>query len=261
MLRPEVASMRRSLLTAGAVAAALALRPAPAPAADAPAPRVSTLSVKSTLRAVSDAAGAGVQAHRPELLACYRQTLASDPDPEVTVTMSWTLQASGAVSMAKAVLYQPRDDAAAEALLECLAARAARWTFPAPEGGAAPVSVALEFSTRPGPAPAEAAPAGGSIDREGLRKVLQAHAAEIQRCYQPELALDQLLEGKVALRWTVQADGSVTDASLDEAHTTLRNRKVHECMLARVAGWRFPRPTGGGVAVISNLWVLSRAAQ
>jgi hypothetical protein len=28
--------------------------------------------------------------------------------------------------------------------------------------------------------------------------------------------------------------------------------------VARVGGWRFPRPRGGGPAVITNPWVLSR---
>jgi hypothetical protein len=257
----EDASVNR-LIGAATLVATLSSQPLPARGADdAPTPRVSILSAKSAMRAVSDAAWAGVLAHRPELLACYQQTLAKDPDPEVTVTMSWSLQASGSVSMAKAVLYEPRDDAAADGFLECLTARAARWTFPAPEGGAAPVSVALEFSARTGGGPPDAAPAGGSIDGESLRKVLRDHAGEIQKCYEQELAQDGLLEGKVTLRWTVQPDGSVSNASVDEAGTTLRNRKVQDCMLARVAGWRFPKPKGGGAAVIKNPWTLSRAGQ
>ena len=253
--------MKRILLTAVVVHAALALLAGATLGADAPAPRVSILSVKSAMRAVSDAASAGVQGHRPDLLSCYQQTLAKDADPEVTVTMSWTLQASGSVSMAKAVLYEPRDDAAADRFLECLTTRAAKWTFPAPEGGATPVSVALEFAMRAGAGPADAAAPTGSIDRESLRKVLLEHAAEIQSCYEPELAQDKLLEGKVTLRWTVQPDGSVTDASVDEPGTTLRSPKVHQCMLARVAGWRFPKPKGGGGAVIKNVWTLSRGGQ
>ncbi len=251
--------MKNVLLVAVAVAAAPAL--GPALAADAPVPRVTILSAKSAMRAVSDEAGAVVRERRPELLACYQQTLAKDPDPEVTVTMSWTLQASGKVAMPKAVLYEPRDDAAADRFLECLSARAAGWTFSSPEGGAAPVSVALEFSVRPGAGAGDAAPAGGSIDRDGLRKVLQAHAGEIQRCYEQELAQDRQLEGKVTLRWTVQPDGSVAGATVDEPGTTLRSPRVQQCMLSRVASWKFPRPKGDGPAVIKNLWTLSRDGQ
>jgi hypothetical protein len=252
--------MRRLLFTSVALAAAGVLRPAAAGAAEGtPPPRVSLLFVKSPLRAVEDAARSSLQERQPELLACYQRELARQPDPEATVTMSFTLQESGSVSMPEAVFLEPREDPEGDRLLECLTARAATWTFPAPEGGVAAVSVGLVFSTRPGPALAEAtAAAAGSIDRESLRTVLRAHAGEIQRCYEQELARDHLLEGQVTLRWTVQPNGSVTDAGVDEAGTTLRNRKVQDCMLARVGGWRFPRPKGGGPAVIRNPWVLSR---
>jgi hypothetical protein len=246
------------LLTALVLASALALRPEAALGADAAAPRMSVLFVKSPMRAEVDAARASLQERRPELLACYQRELAKDP--EATVTLSWTLQASGAVSMPKAEFFEPREDPAGDRFLECLTARAARWTFPKPEGGAAPISVGIRFSTSTssGVEPAEEAQAAGPIDKDTLRSFLQAHAGEIQKCYEQALAEDKLLGGKVTLRWTVQPDGSVVDASVDEAGTTLRNRKVHDCMLARVVHWKFPRPEGGGPAVIRNLWVLSR---
>lgn len=252
--------MRRIHCTALVLASALALRPETAFGADAPAPRVSVLFVKSPMRAEVDMARAALQEHRPELLACYQLELAKGPDPEATVTLSWTLQASGAVSTPKAEFFEPRDDAAGDRFLECLTARAAKWTFPKPEGGAAPISVGIRFSTSTGSGvePAEEAPAAGSIDKDTLRSFLQAHAGEIQMCYEQALAEDKLLGGKVTLRWTVQPDGSVVDASVDEAGTTLRNRKLHDCMLARVVGWKFPRPEGGGPVVIRNPWVLSR---
>ncbi len=253
--------MRRIAFAAVALASALPLAPVTVLAADAPAPRVSVRYVKSPMRAVVDAARASLQERRPELLACYQQSLAKDADPEATVTLSFNLRASGAVSMAKAEFFEPREDAAGDRLLECLTARAGRWTFPAPEGGAAPVSVGLTFSTRPGAAGDEPAPAAGAIDKEALKKVLQAHAADVQRCYEQELAQDKLLEGKVTLRWTVQPDGSVAGVSVDEDGTTLRNRKVHDCMLAGVAAWRFPKPRGGGAVEIKNLWTLGRGGQ
>jgi hypothetical protein len=261
--------MRREPLIATLLAAGAMLDPAGALAAGAAgtggpgAPRVTVLHVKSALRPVADAARAVLNEHEGEILDCYRKELAKDPDPEAMVTMSWTLRASGSVSTPQAGFFEPREDAAGDRLLECLTSRVSRWRFPAPEGGAAAVSVGLSFSTRPGTEPAAepGAPATGSIDRESLRKVLEAHAGEIQRCYEQELAQDRLLEGKVTLTWTVRPDGSVSAASVDEASTTLRNPRVHECMLARVAAWRFPRPRGGGPAVIKNPWVLSRGAQ
>jgi hypothetical protein len=96
----------------------------------------------------------------------------------------------------------------------------------------------------------------GSIDKELIRKVIQEHAAQIRFCYEEQLAVNPKLAGKVAIKWVIDADGNASNASVDTSATTLNNDKVHQCMMARIVSWQFPKPKGGGIAVITYPWIL-----
>ena len=96
----------------------------------------------------------------------------------------------------------------------------------------------------------------GSIDKELIRKVIQEHAAQIRYCYEQQLALNPRLQGKVSIKWIIQGDGSATNPQVEDANTTLDDAKVHECMMSRITSWQFPKPKGGGIAVITYPWIL-----
>jgi len=96
----------------------------------------------------------------------------------------------------------------------------------------------------------------GSVDKELVRKVIQEHAAQIRYCYEQELALNPKLSGKVSIKWQINADGSASMAMVDGSSTTLQNANVHKCMMARITSWEFPKPKGGGVAIITYPWIL-----
>ncbi|HEX9307064.1 MAG TPA: adventurous gliding motility protein GltG [Anaeromyxobacter sp.] len=96
----------------------------------------------------------------------------------------------------------------------------------------------------------------GSVDKELIRKVIQDHAAQIRYCYEQQLAVNPRLQGKVAIKWVINGDGSASNAQIDHSGTTLEDAKVHECMAARITSWAFPKPKGGGIAVITYPWIL-----
>jgi hypothetical protein len=96
----------------------------------------------------------------------------------------------------------------------------------------------------------------GSIDKELIRKVIQDHAAQVRYCYEQQLALNPRLQGKVSIKWIIQADGSATSPAVDAGGTSLEDAKVHECMMSRITSWQFPKPKGGGIAVITYPWIL-----
>ncbi len=96
----------------------------------------------------------------------------------------------------------------------------------------------------------------GSIDKELIRKVIQDHAAQIRYCYETQLAINPRLQGKVAIKWVINADGVGSSPQVDHSLTTLEDAKVHECMMSRITSWAFPKPKGGGIAVITYPWIL-----
>ena len=96
----------------------------------------------------------------------------------------------------------------------------------------------------------------GSVDRELIRKVIQDHAAQIRYCYEQQLAVNPRLQGKVAIKWVINGDGSASSPQVDHTGTTLEDGKVHECMMSRITSWAFPKPKGGGIAVITYPWIL-----
>jgi hypothetical protein len=96
----------------------------------------------------------------------------------------------------------------------------------------------------------------GSVDKELVRKVIQEHAAQIRYCYEQQLALNPKLSGKVSVKWVINGDGSASSAQIDASATTLNDPKVHQCMMARITSWEFPKPKGGGIAVITYPWIL-----
>ncbi len=99
----------------------------------------------------------------------------------------------------------------------------------------------------------------GSVDKELIRRVIQEHAAQIRYCYEQELAINPKLAGKVSIKWIINADGSASSATVVGDGTTLGSEKVHRCMMERITSWQFPKPKGGGMAVITYPWILRSA--
>jgi hypothetical protein len=99
----------------------------------------------------------------------------------------------------------------------------------------------------------------GSVDKELIRKVIQDHAAQIRYCYEQQLAVNPRLQGKVSVKWVINGDGSASSAQIDRSGTSLEDERVHECMMARITSWQFPKPKGGGIAVITYPWILRSA--
>ncbi len=99
----------------------------------------------------------------------------------------------------------------------------------------------------------------GWVDKELIRKVIQDHASHIRYCYEQQLTVNPRLQGKVSIKWVINGDGTVSNAQIDRFGTTLEDGKLHECMMARITSWQFPKPKGGGIAVITYPWILRTA--
>jgi TonB family protein len=98
----------------------------------------------------------------------------------------------------------------------------------------------------------------GSLSREEIERVIKRHENEIRFCYNTELSKEPSLYGKVAVNFTIDGSGAVSDAQV--AQTSMNNNNVEQCMLSRMRRWKFPEPKGGGVVVVTYPWIFSNGA-
>ncbi len=97
----------------------------------------------------------------------------------------------------------------------------------------------------------------GGLDRDVIARVIRRHQNEIKFCYEQELNKDPNLAGKVAVMFTIDPAGAVSDASVSE--TSLNNATTESCMLSRIRRWKFPEPKGGGVVTVTFPWLFKPA--
>ncbi len=95
----------------------------------------------------------------------------------------------------------------------------------------------------------------GSLDKAVIRRVVQAHLAQVRYCYEKELARTPGLRGKVVMKWVINGTGKVSQAQT--ADTTLRNPNVEACLATKIKTWKFPTPAGGGFVIINYPFVFS----
>jgi hypothetical protein len=97
----------------------------------------------------------------------------------------------------------------------------------------------------------------GAIDPELIRKVIRDHADQVRYCYEQQLTLNPKLSGKVAIRWQINANGYSSNTLPDRAAGPLDSglEKVADCIMSRIVTWEFPKPKGGGMAIVTYPWV------
>lgn len=88
----------------------------------------------------------------------------------------------------------------------------------------------------------------GAIQPSVIDQVVKRHLASIRYCYQRELQKQPTLAGKLSVKFTIAADGSVSSATA--ASTTLGSPAVEACVAGRFLKMEFPPLKGGGVAVV-----------
>lgn len=89
----------------------------------------------------------------------------------------------------------------------------------------------------------------GSLDREIIQRVVRQHRREITYCYETELQKNRNLAGRVLVRFTISANGSVVSATT--AETSMNNASVERCINDRIRRWVFPEPKGGGIVIVN----------
>jgi TonB family protein len=99
----------------------------------------------------------------------------------------------------------------------------------------------------------------GSIDPELIRRVIHSHRDQIRYCYEMELVRQPKLAGKVKIRFVIGENGFVTSTGV--AESSVHNPTLEQCIAARVKSWEFPKPKGGGVAIVSYPFVFKQSGE
>jgi outer membrane biosynthesis protein TonB len=89
----------------------------------------------------------------------------------------------------------------------------------------------------------------GTIDREAIRRVIQANLRVIRTCYERELNRNPNLLGKIVISWEIGPEGRVLSASTKS--NELGNDAVAQCVIDRLKTWRFPEPPAGQVVDVA----------
>jgi outer membrane biosynthesis protein TonB len=75
----------------------------------------------------------------------------------------------------------------------------------------------------------------GDIDRAALKRVINAHRAQVRYCYEKALTQNPSLRGRVTVTFTIEKDGKVSAAKADGVDAGL-----DACVAGRFRTWTFP---------------------
>lgn len=96
-------------------------------------------------------------------------------------------------------------------------------------------------------APSRQAQIHGSLSREEIAKVVNAHLQQVRACYERTLLKEPGLAGKLIIEWNIDGSGSVTSYKIKSS--TMQSATVGECIEDALKSWKFPKPDGGEVVV------------
>jgi TonB family protein len=94
----------------------------------------------------------------------------------------------------------------------------------------------------------EAPAVDGALDPSLVSKEVRTRIGAIKACYERALKRNPNLSGKVKVRWTITAAGTVSAVEIEE--DSMGDNEVASCIKGLVSRWRFPAPSGGSVDVV-----------
>jgi hypothetical protein len=93
----------------------------------------------------------------------------------------------------------------------------------------------------------------GSLEKTMIRRVIQSHLDEVRTCYERRLTATYSPEGRVIVQFTIANDGTVVAAVVESS--TVDDAAMTKCIVQLPRTWRYPRPCGGGIVIVSYPFV------
>ncbi len=88
----------------------------------------------------------------------------------------------------------------------------------------------------------------GPLEPEQIRTVVLDHLHVFRECYDDARRVSPKLQGKVTVKFEVDADGVVTKSA--DARSDLPDASVVQCVVDAYRTLRFPKPNGGGIVTV-----------
>jgi hypothetical protein len=95
-------------------------------------------------------------------------------------------------------------------------------------------------------------PAGPDISKlpftpDSIKQVVAFYQPQIQSCYEEHLASkgNKKVEGVLKTTWVITSDGFVKNAAVNKKASTIKDSKLHDCVVAVLSSMAFPKPPNG----------------
>lgn len=97
----------------------------------------------------------------------------------------------------------------------------------------------------------------GQLSAEEIRRVVQAHTAELLGCFQLQLSRYPELAGQVEMSWVITMNGTVSSVNVKVASWRYQKGPISlpalgRCLSSKIQTWRFPNPRGGTIVTVGK---------
>jgi outer membrane biosynthesis protein TonB len=83
----------------------------------------------------------------------------------------------------------------------------------------------------------------GRLPSEVIKSTIQKNVTQLKTCYDQQLAKNPDLEGRMKIHFTIEEDGTVSGAGVEDGE--MANRKLRECLEKTVSRMTFPASKAG----------------
>jgi hypothetical protein len=111
-----------------------------------------------------------------------------------------------------------------------------------------PPAASADGGTAAAPAPERKGPdvSKMSFSPDNIKAVVAFYQPQIQQCYEETLATkDKAVEGVLKTNFVVDPNGIVKKASIVKKGTTLKDPRLHDCVITVLSSMQFPKPPNG----------------
>jgi antitoxin component YwqK of YwqJK toxin-antitoxin module len=195
-----------------------------------------------------------------EMKHCYERELKKNPYRKGKITLVWAIDKTGQRGSIKVT----EDTLGSKEVTACVLASVSQARFPKPKDGKkAVVAYPLAFSSDAdfGDGVDDVTQGNrrpviiGSLDKKIIKRVVTQNMGQIRGCYEDALTREPGLSGRVTMKWVIDPNGQM--AKVKVANTQMQNSTVEDCMKEKIKTWKFPKPKGGGIVIVTYPFLFS----